>query len=158
MFTSAVMYSLRTHTSGVANIMQFNRFPYITLLLEWGVLMTKTPPWPTQRPPLVGEVSANFCRYSAPHGQRDGSLWPYSRLSKLLHKSTVLCFTMKPQTRTNMLGICRDHLLNRQLTANNIMAPFKELTHTTHSSLSALWEVCKDRIIRTGLFSKIAEP
>jgi hypothetical protein len=34
---------------------------------------------PTERPPLVGEVIANFCGYRVPRGQRDGSLRPYSR-------------------------------------------------------------------------------
>jgi hypothetical protein len=34
---------------------------------------------PTERPPLVGEVSANFCGYGVPNVQRDGSLRPYSR-------------------------------------------------------------------------------
>jgi hypothetical protein len=29
---------------------------------------------PTERPPLVGEASANFCAYRVPRGQRDGSL------------------------------------------------------------------------------------
>jgi hypothetical protein len=29
---------------------------------------------PTERPPLVGEVSANFCGQKVPHDQRDGSL------------------------------------------------------------------------------------
>jgi hypothetical protein len=29
---------------------------------------------PTERPPLVGEVSANFCGWRAPRGQRDRSL------------------------------------------------------------------------------------
>jgi hypothetical protein len=38
---------------------------------------------PTERPPLVGEVSANFCRQRVPHCQRDGPLRPYSRLSRL---------------------------------------------------------------------------
>jgi hypothetical protein len=33
----------------------------------------------TERPPFVGEVSANFCRYRVPRGQRDGSLRPHSR-------------------------------------------------------------------------------
>jgi hypothetical protein len=36
----------------------------------------------TERPPLVGEVSANFCGYRVPRGQRDGFLRPYSRLSR----------------------------------------------------------------------------
>jgi hypothetical protein len=29
---------------------------------------------PTERPPLVGEVSANFCGWRVPRCQRDGSL------------------------------------------------------------------------------------
>jgi hypothetical protein len=37
---------------------------------------------PTERPPLVGEVSANFCEYKVPRDQRDRSLRPYSRLSR----------------------------------------------------------------------------
>jgi hypothetical protein len=34
---------------------------------------------PTERQPPVGEVTANFCAQSAPRGQSDGSLRPYSR-------------------------------------------------------------------------------
>jgi hypothetical protein len=34
-----------------------------------------------KRPPLVGEVSANFCGYRVQRGQCYGSLWPYFRLS-----------------------------------------------------------------------------
>jgi hypothetical protein len=37
---------------------------------------------PTERSPLVGEVSANFCGQKVPRGQRDGSLLSYSRLSR----------------------------------------------------------------------------
>jgi hypothetical protein len=37
---------------------------------------------PTERLPLVGEVSANFRGYRVSRGQRDWSLRPYSRLSK----------------------------------------------------------------------------
>jgi hypothetical protein len=37
---------------------------------------------PTERPPLVGEVSANFCEYRVPHGQRDGFPRPYSGFSR----------------------------------------------------------------------------
>jgi hypothetical protein len=37
----------------------------------------------TERPPLVSEISDNFfCGYKVPRGQRDGSLRPYSRLSR----------------------------------------------------------------------------
>jgi hypothetical protein len=37
---------------------------------------------PTEPPPLVGEVIANFCGWRVPRGQRDGSLRPYSRFSR----------------------------------------------------------------------------
>jgi hypothetical protein len=37
---------------------------------------------PTERPPLVCEVSANFCGWMVSRGQRDGSLRPHSRLSR----------------------------------------------------------------------------
>jgi hypothetical protein len=37
---------------------------------------------PTERPPLVGEVSANFCGYRVSRGRREGSLRPYSSLSR----------------------------------------------------------------------------
>jgi hypothetical protein len=37
---------------------------------------------PTERPPLVGEVSAKFRRYRVQRVQRDRSLRPYSRLSR----------------------------------------------------------------------------
>jgi hypothetical protein len=36
----------------------------------------------TERPPLVAEVSANFCRQREARGRRDGSLRPYSRSSR----------------------------------------------------------------------------
>jgi hypothetical protein len=35
-----------------------------------------------ERPPLVGEVSASFFGKRVPRDHRDGSLWPYSRLSR----------------------------------------------------------------------------
>jgi hypothetical protein len=38
---------------------------------------------PTERPSLVGEVSANFCGYRVSRGQRSGSPRPYSRFSRL---------------------------------------------------------------------------
>jgi hypothetical protein len=42
---------------------------------------------PTERPPLAGELSANFCGQRVSRGQRDGSLRPsycFSRLEPLL--------------------------------------------------------------------------
>jgi hypothetical protein len=38
---------------------------------------------PTKPPPLVCKVSAKFYGYRVPRGQLDGSLQPYSRLSRL---------------------------------------------------------------------------
>jgi hypothetical protein len=49
---------------------------------------------PTERPPLVGEVSANFCGYRMPRCQRDGSLRQYSRLSR---PEPLLFFQVAPQ-------------------------------------------------------------
>jgi hypothetical protein len=37
---------------------------------------------PTERPPLLGEVGTNFGGLKVPRGQRDGSLRPYSRISR----------------------------------------------------------------------------
>jgi hypothetical protein len=37
---------------------------------------------PTERPPLVDEVSATFCGYKVSRGQRNGSPRPYSRISR----------------------------------------------------------------------------
>jgi hypothetical protein len=49
---------------------------------------------PTERPPLVGEVIANFCGLRVPRGQRNGSLWPYSRFSR---QETLLFYRVAPQ-------------------------------------------------------------
>jgi hypothetical protein len=56
----------------------------------WGILVAKLNSVasvrertiPTERPPLVSEVNANFCWWRVPHGQGDGSLQPYSRFSR----------------------------------------------------------------------------
>jgi hypothetical protein len=37
---------------------------------------------PTERPPLVGEVSANFCELGVLSGQRNGSPRPYFQVSR----------------------------------------------------------------------------
>jgi hypothetical protein len=49
---------------------------------------------PTERPPLVGEVIANFCGWRVPRGQRDGSLRPYSRFSR---QEPLLFYQVAPQ-------------------------------------------------------------
>jgi hypothetical protein len=47
-----------------------------------------------ERPPLVGEVIANFCGYRVPRGQRDGSLQPYSWFSR---QEPLLFYQVTPQ-------------------------------------------------------------
>jgi hypothetical protein len=64
---------------------------------------------PTERPPLVGEVSSNFCEYRVQRGQRDGSLRPYSRLSRpepllFLSSSFSIVFTRLSGPRSRMSG------------------------------------------------------
>jgi hypothetical protein len=57
---------------------------------------------PTERPPLLGEVSANFLCIRVPLGQRDGSLRPYSRLSRpepLLFLSSSSSVVLSRQSR-----------------------------------------------------------
>jgi hypothetical protein len=49
---------------------------------------------PTERPPLVGEVSVNFFGYMVPRGQHDGSLRPYSRFSR---PGPLLFYQVAPQ-------------------------------------------------------------
>jgi hypothetical protein len=49
----------------------------------------------TERPPLVGEVIANFfCAQRVPRGQRDGSLRPYSWFSR---QEPILFYQVAPQ-------------------------------------------------------------
>jgi hypothetical protein len=48
----------------------------------------------TERPPLAGEVTANFCGKRVPRGQRDGSLLPYSRYST---QEPLLFYQVAPQ-------------------------------------------------------------
>jgi hypothetical protein len=47
-----------------------------------------------ERPPLVGEVIANFCGQRVPRGQRDGSLRPYFRFSR---QEPLLFYQVAPQ-------------------------------------------------------------
>jgi hypothetical protein len=49
---------------------------------------------PTERPPLVGEVSSNFCLYRVPRGQRNGSLRPNLGF---LDRSSNFFFQVAPQ-------------------------------------------------------------
>jgi hypothetical protein len=56
---------------------------------------------PTERPPLVGEVSANFCGERVPHGQDDGALRPYSRFSR---QEPLLFYQVAPQLSSTRLS------------------------------------------------------
>jgi hypothetical protein len=49
---------------------------------------------PTERPPLVGKVIANFYGWRVPRGQRDGYLRPYSRFSR---QEPLLFYRVAPQ-------------------------------------------------------------
>jgi hypothetical protein len=54
---------------------------------------------PTERQPLVGEASANFSVREVSPSQRDGSLLPYSRISRpeFLDRSRYFFFQVAPQ-------------------------------------------------------------
>jgi hypothetical protein len=52
-----------------------------TTINKYSVARVRERTIPTERPPLVGEVSAKFCGYRVPRGKHDGSIRPYSRLA-----------------------------------------------------------------------------
>jgi hypothetical protein len=57
----------------------------LSLYLIWlknSVALARERTISTERPPLVGEVSANFCGQRVSRGQRNGSPRPYSRFSR----------------------------------------------------------------------------
>jgi hypothetical protein len=61
----------------------------VTYLLTYSVALVRKRTIPTERPPLVGEVNANFCGKRVPRGHHDRCLRPYYRISRpnLLCKS-----------------------------------------------------------------------
>jgi hypothetical protein len=61
----------------------YYNFKYYFCQLTYSVALVRKRTILTERQQLVGEVSANFCGLRVPRGQRDGSLRPYSRLSRL---------------------------------------------------------------------------
>jgi hypothetical protein len=65
---------------------------------------------PTERPPLVCEVSANFCVYRVPHGQRNGSLRPYSPLPRPVnlfkHSQILNLFYRSPYRKKTPSRFC----------------------------------------------------
>jgi hypothetical protein len=67
---------------------------------------------PTERPPLVGEVSANFCGKRVPRGQHDRSLRPYYRFSR---PEPLLFYQVAPQLYSQgWVGPILDSLLLRK--------------------------------------------
>jgi hypothetical protein len=58
-------------------------------LLSTSVAWVRERTIPTERPPLVGEVSANICGWRMPRGKHDGSLRPYSRISRPVAPGTL---------------------------------------------------------------------
>jgi hypothetical protein len=67
---------VQTTTFTASHIMSWvHKKTLVALVCEWTIT--------TERPPLVGEISANFCRKRASCGQRNRTPWPYSRISRL---------------------------------------------------------------------------
>jgi hypothetical protein len=60
-------------------LFKYDPNPSVALVCEQTVL--------TERPPLVGEVSANFCRYRVLHGQRNRSRKNY----EVIYNSNIRC-------------------------------------------------------------------
>jgi hypothetical protein len=58
---------------------------------------------PTQRPPLVGEVSTNFCGWNVSRGQRNGSPRPYSRIYR--PKPLLFLITRYSTVLTRLSGL-----------------------------------------------------
>jgi hypothetical protein len=63
----------------------------LTYLLTYSMALLRKRTILTERPSLVGEVSANFCGERVPRGQRDRSLRPYSPI----YRPNLLCKSYK---------------------------------------------------------------
>jgi hypothetical protein len=91
------------------------------------IVLVRKRPIPTERRPLVGEVSANFCGQKVSRGQRNGSPRPYSRFCRpeplLFHPKLysrgwvdpvpnplLLRKSGRARTRTRDLWICSQEL------------------------------------------------
>jgi hypothetical protein len=80
--------TLHTHTTSVRSCLsqdiqfQLIKWLFFPCLTFSSVALVHKRTMPTKRPPLVGEVSANFCGYRMSSGQRDKCLRPYSRFSR----------------------------------------------------------------------------
>jgi hypothetical protein len=84
---------------------------YVALVCEQTILI--------ERPPLVSEVSASFCRCKMLHGQHNGSPWPYSRISR--PKQLLLLPSCSSIVLTRLSGPCaRPTTLSENLVALGI--------------------------------------
>jgi hypothetical protein len=78
--------TLATHFSSSVSIhmnhLKQNFTKFVLFKLTYSVALVRKRTIPTEWPPFVGKVSANFCRQRVPRGQRDRSLRLYSRISR----------------------------------------------------------------------------
>jgi hypothetical protein len=58
------------------NVKKKQKFIFIKTKLKKSVAVVRKRIIPTERPPLVGEVSANLCGYRVLRGQRNEFPWP----------------------------------------------------------------------------------
>jgi hypothetical protein len=90
--------------SGCFSFQWYNYKNSVVWVREWTI--------PTERPPLVGEASANFCWQRVPLGQCDESLRPYSRISR---PERYFFFQITPQLYSRgRVDPVRDPLLLRK--------------------------------------------
>jgi hypothetical protein len=76
--------------------------------------------YPTSDRPLVDEVSANFCRQRVSHVQRNGSPWPYSRISGTLwaKQANESYHCAQAQIEEDLRSILRNNPMNQATTVN----------------------------------------
>jgi hypothetical protein len=87
----------------------------IKALLKTSVALVRERTIPTERPPLVSEVSANSCCQRVSRGQCNGSLMLYSRLSRL---KPLLFLTIISATVLTRLGALRSRTSKSQNICN----------------------------------------
>jgi hypothetical protein len=82
LFKSVLKVSVSTLGISNSNCNRATNVRYVILLSLLKLAWVRERTLPTEWPPLVGEDSANVCGWRVPHGQRDGSLRPYCRISR----------------------------------------------------------------------------
>jgi hypothetical protein len=83
---SRLMWNIGNYLSDYTSASHSSRQNSTALVCKWTI--------PTKWPPLVSEVSANFCGQRVLRGQHNGSLRPYSLLSSLVYH---FLFKVAPQ-------------------------------------------------------------